>query len=56
MTLDSFLVSATDYTDLRSYYVTGDWTREQFADKHILFFDRQARYDYVKLLFAEAVQ
>lgn len=39
VTLDSFIVSATPYNTLRDYYGDGNWTREGFAEKHILFSD-----------------
>lgn len=45
--LDSFIVSATSYGDLYQSYGNGDWTREDFADKHILFQERSNEYDYV---------
>ena len=35
--LDAFIVSATPFNDLRPQYGDGSWTREQFAEKHILF-------------------
>ncbi len=35
--LDSFLVSATKYEDLRENYDNGTWCRDDFTDKHILF-------------------
>ena len=45
--LDSFIVSATSYGDLHQSYGDGDWTREDFAVKHILFQERNDEYDYV---------
>ncbi|MDE2836719.1 MAG: DEAD/DEAH box helicase family protein [Chloroflexota bacterium] len=45
--LDSFIVSATKYDVLRPLYGDGDWTRDDFAAKHILFPDRNADYDYI---------
>ncbi len=49
--LDSFIVSATLYDDLRLRYEDGSWTREQFADKHILFQEERDSYDYIAALF-----
>ncbi len=46
--LDSFIVSATKYEDLRKRYDSGTWTRDDFADKHIFFQERGVEYDYVK--------
>ena len=46
--LDSFIVSATKYEDLRERYDNGTWTRDDFAAKHILFQERDAEYDYIK--------
>jgi len=37
--LDSFIISATPYQELREKYGKGDWSRERFAEKHILFAD-----------------
>ena len=47
VTLDSFIVSATPYDELRDYYADGAWTRQQFAHAHILFAERGGAYDYV---------
>ena len=44
--LDSFIVTSTSYDDLKKRY-TG-WTKEDFADKHILFQIRDGEYDYVE--------
>ena len=44
VTLDSFIVSRTSYEDIRPRYDDGTWTRERFADAHILFFDRDREY------------
>ena len=46
--LDSFIVSATSYTDLHQSYGEGNWTKEDFADKHILFQERGTDYDYLE--------
>jgi hypothetical protein len=35
--LDSFIVSATPYEILRSYYADGNWTHADIAKRHILF-------------------
>lgn len=40
--LDSFIVSATPFDDLRKKYDDGSWDRQKFTDKHILFPDRPA--------------
>ena len=37
--LDAFIISATPYDELYQFYDDGTWTREQFAEKHILFFE-----------------
>ncbi len=42
--LDSFIVSATPYDELRMRYGEGQWSRDDFADKHILFPDDEYRY------------
>ena len=46
--LDSFIVSATKYEDLRERYDSGTWTRDDFAENHILFQERDTEYDYIK--------
>ena len=48
--LDSFIISATPYEDLRQMYGEGDWDKVRFADAHILF----AEDDYVSALFSES--
>ena len=46
--LDSFIVSATKYQDLKKRNGYRTWTIEDFADKHILF---QEREDYIARIF-----
>ena len=46
VTLDSFIVSATPYENLRKKYGSV-WDKKNFADKHILFPDRNEEYDYL---------
>lgn len=52
--LDSFIVSATPYEDLRAKYDDGTWDRKRFADVHILFPDRTKDYDYLKAIMGAA--
>ena len=47
MTLDSFILSATPYQDLRTRYDDGAWDRERFAKSHILFREQSAPCDHV---------
>jgi hypothetical protein len=49
--LDSYIISATRYDDLHERYDDGTWKRQSFADKHILFQERNSLYDYVRYLF-----
>jgi hypothetical protein len=51
ITLDSYIISATSYDDLRQHYDDGTWDRKKFAEKHILFQERGEKYDYVGRLF-----
>jgi len=44
VSLDSFIISVTSYEDLYKRYDNGDWTPEQFAEKHILFPERDGDY------------
>lgn len=53
ISLDAYIISATKYENLRRHYGDGTWSREDFAKKHILFFERHATYDYLKILFEE---
>lgn len=46
--LDSFIISVTPFDTLKDYYGDGSWKRQDFAARHILFFDAK---DYVKQLF-----
>ena len=46
--LDSFIVSATSYEDLWRRYDDGNWTRGDFAAKHILFQEPGQTPDYIK--------
>lgn len=50
--LDAFIISATSYDELYQYYDDGNWTRSNFAEKHILFQERTPDYDYMKILFS----
>ncbi len=51
ISLDSYIISATPYEDLYRRYDDGTWNREKFAEKHILFQERNAGYDYIASLF-----
>jgi len=53
VTLDSYIVSATKFEDLRKKYDDGSWDRPKFAEAHVLFMERNAEYDYMKTIFAE---
>ncbi|MCY4520128.1 MAG: DEAD/DEAH box helicase family protein [Caldilineaceae bacterium] len=48
VSMDSFIVSATPFDKLRSEYGDGSWERTDFTEKHILFFERNGEYDYIK--------
>ena len=49
--LDSFIISATSFEDLFKRYDDGSWDRAKFAARHILFPERNERYDYLKQIF-----
>ena len=53
VTLDSYVISATPFEDLRKKYDDGKWDREKFANAHILFPERSDQYNYLTRLFAE---
>ena len=42
--LDSYIVSATSYQDLKPKYGDGKWPREKFERRHILFPDDEGNY------------
>jgi len=50
ITLDAFIISSTPYDKLYHHYDDGTWSREKFAEKHILFFERDDKYDYLRFL------
>jgi hypothetical protein len=50
ISLDSFIISATPYDDLRKRYDDGTWDLEKFAEKHILFPQRDREYDYIQTI------
>ncbi len=50
--LDSYIISATAYDDLRKKYDDGTWDRTKFAAAHILFLERNSEYDYMARMFA----
>ena len=52
VTLDSFIVSATPYEELRARYGDGTWNKELFGARHILFRERTDTYDYVARMIA----
>lgn len=49
--LDAFIISATPYDELRLRYDDGTWDRPMFAEKHIIFQERDMNYDYMRILF-----
>lgn len=51
--LDSYIVSATPYEDLRTKYDDGKWDKRRFADVHILFPERNAQYDYLAMIMRQ---
>jgi len=53
VTLDSYIISATPYKDLRKKYDDGTWDRNKFADAHILFLERTEEYDYMERVFKD---
>jgi hypothetical protein len=50
--LDAFIVSVTPFDDLSRRYESGTWNREKFAEKHILFPERNSDYDYIRMILA----
>jgi len=54
--LDSYIISATKYDDLCKKYDDGTWNRKKFAEKHILFLERNSKYDYLDKIFREQIR
>ena len=50
--LDSYLVSATPFDELRVRYDNGTWDKAKFAQHHILFPERNHGYDYLRFILA----
>ena len=46
VTLDSYIVSATKYEALREK-LSGNWSRSDLANIHVLFLERNREYDYL---------
>jgi hypothetical protein len=53
ITLDSYIVSATPYKDLRKKYGDETWDKKRFADAHILFLEPRGAYDYMERIFTD---
>lgn len=52
ISLDSYIISATDYETLKKHYGDGSWSREEFTQKHILFSIISEEYNYIeKIIF-----
>lgn len=47
VSLDSFIVSATPFDQLRLFYDDGTWDLKRFAENHIIFPIRDREYDYI---------
>jgi hypothetical protein len=52
VTLDSYIISATPFGELRKRYDDGTWDRERFAQAQILFMEPNGGYDYLRTIFA----
>ena len=48
--LDAYIISATPYEDLYKRYDDGTWSKDKFAQHHLLFLERDQSYDYIKML------
>lgn len=54
--LDAFIISATPFDDLRQRYDDGTWNLTKFAEKHILFQERNDEYDYLSIFWNTVLQ
>lgn len=50
--LDSFIISATPFDQLKTLYGDGSWDRDKFKEKHILFFEQLPHYDYIDIILS----
>ncbi len=50
VSLDAFIISATPYDQLYQRYDDGTWDRTKFAEKHILFQEVAADYNYIGII------
>jgi hypothetical protein len=51
--LDAFVISATPYEKLKSHYGDVEWSRQDFANKHILFPDSIGDGAYLRPIFGQ---
>ncbi|MCK4827942.1 hypothetical protein KA005_70085, partial [bacterium] len=51
ITLDSLIISATPYDELRELYGDGNRDKQRFVYAHILFFQRSEDYHYINIVF-----
>jgi len=56
VSLDSYIVSATAFDDLRTRYDDGNWSRQQFKERHILFPEKIYDYDYIHILMEQQLK
>ncbi|NIR50850.1 hypothetical protein GWN42_20430, partial [candidate division KSB1 bacterium] len=52
VSLDSYIISATPYDVLRQYDGDGSWSKKDFADRHIFFFETGGGINEIERLFA----
>ena len=52
--LDAFIISVTPYDKLTISFDDGSWSRERFAENHILFREGDSKYDYLERIFRVA--
>lgn len=51
--MDSFIISATRFEDLRNTYDDGTWDRKRFTEAHILFPEPTKQYDYLATIMRQ---
>jgi hypothetical protein len=52
ISLDSYIVSATPFEDLRTRFDDGNWDKKKFENAHILFPTRHGEYDYIATILS----
>ncbi len=53
ISLDSYIISATAFDNLRKRYDDGSWDRKRFSKAHILFRDQDCNFHYISVILSK---